>query len=206
MTSQLMVRERSKLKRKPKRKPEQLTPAQIAVTLNEDVIRIIRWRIGTHPQILRLALRMFGSVGDAVQAVCLHLLQSPPPVDLNCTLSTIVCNYVRYTLGREYAKSRQQRYNLDVDRNGWPAPRHEEELWEPVARKDLAQEVKRLFASREFSERSRDVMKSRMHGDTLMEIAHRWKVTRERIRRIEQKAMRRLRDSYLSQRLVGYCD
>lgn len=86
-------------------------------------------------------------------------------------------------------------------------PTTNQETDEPLMRESLGNEIKRSLST--LSEKERNILNmyyglGKNHGFTLEEIGAKFDLTRERVRQIKEKAIRRLRHTSRSQLLRAY--
>lgn len=175
------------------------------VSCDQDVTNVIRWWLVKKAP--RHYLRMVMSVGgvrEVVQETCLSFIRSKHP-DIPYHWSTVAINQTRWTLLRMYKRHTKRANAVAVFLN---ETLHN--LTIPDEQIDIA--ISKELSSRAMecldmlSYRERTILELRMEGMTLDEVGQIMLVTKERIRQIEGKAIRKLQQPNAAGKLIMFLD
>ena len=166
-----------------------------------EVYRICKWRLATCDALKRHAM-FCGGFDEVCQAVMLNLIKMPPPD--NVKITTGVVNQLRWTLSR-MMQIKVRQWKIEEDEDACSPQFYNSDLSAAMELKELQRDIERSFEASGANERDRDVVYRRMNGETFESIGEVHKVTRERIRQIEGRQIRRMQQPHSSGLLVGHC-
>ena len=172
---------------------------------DQDVTNIMQWWLvkKADKRYLRMAM-LVGGVNEVVQETCLAILNTRPS-KLSCSWTTATINKTRWTLllmlrnqmtreGKANVFLREISHDLIIP-----------DIQTAIAmRKELAERMELCMKC--LSHREKVVLDLRMQDMTLEEVSYVLKVSRERVRQIEGKAIRKLKAPNVSGNLVMFLD
>lgn len=172
---------------------------------DEDVTNIMQWWLvkKADKRYLRMAMRV-GGVREVVQETCLAILNTRPSI-ISCSWTTAAINKTRWTLllmlKRCMVKENANEVFLREMSHELTVPDSQVAI---VMQKELSERMSLCLETLSYREKA--ITELRMQGMTFDEIGHVFRVTRERVRQIEAKAIRKLQQPSVSRNVVMFLD
>lgn len=175
------------------------------VSCDQDVTSVMRWWLvkKAKKRYLRMAMAV-GGVREVIQETCLTIIRSPCK-DISCHWTTAAVNQTRWTLLR-MVKQHSKRESSEAMFLGMSHEWNTQDTQVATTERIELFEAMHFCMKRVLNYRERSIVEQRMQDATLDEVAVMFKVTRERIRQIEGRAIRKLKDPRVACVLFEFLD
>lgn len=176
------------------------------VSCDQDVTNVMKWWLvkKAPKKYVRMAM-LVGGVREVVQETCLTILQTANPPNVTCHWSTAAINQTRWTLLRMFkqwtAKAVKEAVFLHESSHDLTVANEQVAI---AIRKELAEQMSICMEILNYREKI--AIDLRMQDMTFDEVGHVLKVTRERVRQIAAKAIRKLQEPSVAQNLFEFLD
>ena len=161
----------------------------------EDASRLIRWSLATNDNLKRMAM-IVGGFREVEQSVFVQLIEKPPPDSVS--FSTAIVNQTRWMVHKMYDK-RKRLVKGDIPK---ARAAYVINLSSDLEKEEMRKSIDLAFES--LNTRDVKIIKSRMEGKTFESIGRDHKISKERVRQIEAKIIRKLQQPDVACNLIGH--